>query len=1079
MLPSLTGAKSADKVIVSECSAPLTASPVMSSPAKMDEIATMPGVNRLNVYSRNSPPLSSDIDFVGTRSFWTKSRAGFVGMHGENVSVAIIDSGIDYVHTNFGGPGTAAAYAACEDKDPVPNPDFPNQKVQGGFDFAGDNYHAIGTPAEQIPALIRTRWTRTVTAVVAQVPAAGYGVNFGGFTYFGSYDNSTNINGMKIAPGYAPQSKLYALRVFGTSGSSSLISQAIDWAMDPNGDGDFSDKMDVINMSRLSKTSRDTQMMKLRSLRRDAAAAGIVVVASAGNSGDTYYNTGSPGVASGILSVAATFNDQAGYIYDASVLANSLAAIAGMSFFALHGNTSPRPAGGTTGDVVEARPRVGSNTPSGAPYDATPLTNAAFMVGKICLVDRGVSSFYQKSITCQNSGAIGVIIVNETQPGADPITPGLTPAAGGPPVTIPVVMITKADGDTIRAAAAFNATTGVPANPTNVTIRNDNGVVQRPGTATDTLPLYSARGPRSFDSALKPDLAAPAEVVGIALKQTGNGVANFNGTSSAAPHVAGMMALLRQQHPDWSVQELNAAAVNTATNDLFNSSPSASPVPSPNPQVGPGRIGGGRINGTKASNVNVVAYNGSDNRQQGVSFGSVEVPVDGSVALTKMIRVVNKGTASVTYNLTYQDVVPTPGTSYTFPNGGSVTVPAGGTVDVPVLFSATGSALRHTRESSVAATQAVSGGTLGRHWLTERAGYAVFTPTGGSEPFIRVALYAAPKPAAAMRSSISGFVPPAPAGSFSVPLTGAGISNGNATPTDIISLGKLFELQYAHPLVGSPVAPVDQNVIKHVGVTSDYANPTPAASPAAAKSNTMVVFGVDAFGNSSAPAFQFSDKEIVVDTNRDGTDDYLIYLDSRPRADNVTGRSNAYYPVVLNLSTGAGFYQGVRTNIFNPTALDTNTMNNSAAVIPIPATSLGLIGTNGTGPTKFNYYVVTFNRNGELIDETPVMNYDLANPGFELSGGGPEPFMELDLPGENLPVSYNGTNYQALGSRGLLMIHMHNATGFRSSRSPSASRPSGDLAPQVVLWERVFRSTEPTSIRARSSPSHEVWWLRR
>src|SRR5207302_10206409 len=124
--------------------------------------------------------------------------------------------------------------------------------------------------------------------------------------------------------------------------------------------------------------------------------------------------------------------------------------------------------------------------------------------------------------------------------------------------------------DTITTAAGgFNATTGVPVTTVNVTIKNDNQVFASSGTAGDTMPSYSSRGPRLPDSALKPDVTAPAEVVGVATVRTGSGVENFNGTSSATPHVAGTMALLRQLHSTWTVQELNALLCNTATHNLI------------------------------------------------------------------------------------------------------------------------------------------------------------------------------------------------------------------------------------------------------------------------------------------------------------------------------------------------------------------------------------------------------------------------------------------------------------------------------------------------------------------------------
>src|SRR5205823_11313664 len=102
-------------------------------------------------------------------------------------------------------------------------------------------------------------------------------------------------------------------------------------------------------------------------------------------------------------------------------------------------------------------------------------------------------------------------------------------ATDGQP-NIPDVMISKSSRDTIVAAAGgFNSTTGVPANTVNVTINNDNAVISHGGAAPDTMPSYSSRGPRLPDSAIKPDLSAPAEVTAVATSRTGTGVENFNG----------------------------------------------------------------------------------------------------------------------------------------------------------------------------------------------------------------------------------------------------------------------------------------------------------------------------------------------------------------------------------------------------------------------------------------------------------------------------------------------------------------------------------------------------------------------
>ena len=55
---------------------------------------------------------------------------------------------------------------------------------------------------------------------------------------------------MNGRPGHGPgRRRSTALRVFGCEGSTDIVLQALDWALDPNGDGDFSDHLDIINMS--------------------------------------------------------------------------------------------------------------------------------------------------------------------------------------------------------------------------------------------------------------------------------------------------------------------------------------------------------------------------------------------------------------------------------------------------------------------------------------------------------------------------------------------------------------------------------------------------------------------------------------------------------------------------------------------------------------------------------------------------------------------------------------------------------------------------------------------------------------
>ncbi|HRC57119.1 MAG TPA: S8 family serine peptidase, partial [Kofleriaceae bacterium] len=271
---------------------------VRISSAQVPALQKLPGVVRVHRAQVFQPNNVAGAQRIAAPGAWTP-LAGVGGYRGEGVKIAIIDSGIDYTHADFGGPGTPEAYnaafaAGAQPADPALfGPGSP--KVKGGFDFAGDAYDA-NSAENDVPAPDANPLDCGGHGTHVAGSTAGFGVLANGSRFSGPYNDATyNNNAFLIGPGVAPAADLYALRVFGCDGSTNLVVDALDWAV--------ANDMDVVNMSLGSSFGRPDDPTSVAA--DNAAAAGIVVVASAGNSGAVSYITGSPAASSRAISVAA------------------------------------------------------------------------------------------------------------------------------------------------------------------------------------------------------------------------------------------------------------------------------------------------------------------------------------------------------------------------------------------------------------------------------------------------------------------------------------------------------------------------------------------------------------------------------------------------------------------------------------------------------------------------------------------------------------------------------------------------------------------------------------------------------
>ncbi len=142
---------------------------------------------------------------------------------------------------------------------------------------------------------------------------------------------------------------------------------------------------------------------------------------------------------------------------------------------------------------------------------------------------------------------------------------------------------------------------------------------------------------------VKPDLAAPGESIWSARAGSGAGGQRESGTSMATPHVAGLAALVRAAHPDWTVEQLKAALMNTGA-DTYLGDGHTGPV------YGPERTGAGRARVDLAVRTPAVAYaagKGAEEGGVGVSFGPVGI--GGPTALGRAIEVRNLSSSPLSY----------------------------------------------------------------------------------------------------------------------------------------------------------------------------------------------------------------------------------------------------------------------------------------------------------------------------------------------------------------------------------------------------------------------------------------------
>ncbi|WP_406132365.1 S8 family serine peptidase [Streptomyces anthocyanicus] len=207
--------------------------------------------------------------------------------------------------------------------------------------------------------------------------------------------------------------------------------------------------------------------------------------------------------------------------------------------------------------------------------------------------------------------------------------------------------------------------------------------------SADQAAWFTSAGPRYGDNALKPDLSAPGVGILAARSRLAEGSGDYtsmDGTSMATPHIAGVAALLAEEHPDWSGARLKDALMSTSKE-----------LDAPAYQ-----LGAGRVSVPAAVTADVTATGSAD-------LGFYSWPYEADEPVTRTVAYTNSSDTDVALKLSVRGApegvatladtsltVPAHGTASTTVTGDGSKAPVGNTSGQVVAADASGKPLAHT-----------------------------------------------------------------------------------------------------------------------------------------------------------------------------------------------------------------------------------------------------------------------------------------------------------------------------------------------------------------------------------------------
>jgi subtilisin family serine protease len=326
-------------------------------------------------------------------------------------------------------------------------------------------------------------------------------------------------------------------------------------------DAAIADGVDVISYSVGSSLSRTTAPDDIALLA--AAKAGVLAVVAAGNEGPNLGTIGSPAGGPWVITAAASTRDgehnvEAIEISTPPGLAGKYAAKEAMFTPPLE---DVDPIEGSLVLVDDDDTSLDSGATGSTADACQPLINGDDVSGNIAFIQRTGCRFDTMVKNAADAGAVAALVYNIA---GDPIVmhgeSGLS--------DIPALMIGQADANLILAELDAD---------NDVTAVLDKGFLLTTPDNGNEMARFSARGPAPIPDVLKPDVTAPGVNIlagfspDSAYSTPGENFAYLSGTSMSTPHVAGVAALLRQAHPEWSTSAIKSALMTSARQNVTSS----------------------------------------------------------------------------------------------------------------------------------------------------------------------------------------------------------------------------------------------------------------------------------------------------------------------------------------------------------------------------------------------------------------------------------------------------------------------------------------------------------------------------